>query len=139
MMFFTHKKSKANSTDYKNLLEIFAEMNVQRFDDLSESNKKELLGAWLNDPKHEDDVLNLMVDVSNSEILSELMYGSISNDKAGKLITKLILNGDHIKCINADIDEAFTEYLLTIEEEHEDETHRDKSLVKILRSQVAGM
>lgn len=113
---FGFKYSKKHvSNDYKETLEIYAAMDYTCFEDLPKTDKEELLAAWLADADNEDERLNLFVDFANSPVLSEMMYGSLSEEKVGKLLKDLIMSGDHIKSINADMDEAFGDYLMTLD------------------------
>jgi len=113
MKFFQIKKG--NESDYKNLLSIFAELNVQSFSELSECQQKELLGAWMSEDDNEDEVLNCLLDIKNSGVLAEAMYESIKPRDLGDVIIHKFMSGDVIRSINLDLDEAFGEHLMSLD------------------------
>jgi hypothetical protein len=123
MKFFQIKKG--NESDYKNLLSIFAELNVQSFSELSECQQKELVGAWMSEDDNEDEVLNCLLDIKNSGVLAEAMYESIKPRDLGDVIIQKFMSGDVIRSINLDLDEAFGEHLMSLDKYSSDEdAHR---------------
>lgn len=113
MKFFTMQKNA--HSDYKNLLDIFAEMQFQSFSELSESQKKEIVGAWLEEDENEDEVVNILLDIKKSGVLSELMYGSVSSRGLGDYVSEKLIKGDVAKSISLDMDEAFGDYLMSLD------------------------
>lgn len=113
MKFFTIKKRP--ETDYKNLLEIYAKMGTQSFSGLSNGDKKEIVAAFLEEDDHEDDVINMLIDLKNTGALSEFMYEGIKSKDLGEIISNILMTGDHIKQINSDIDEAFGDYMMSLD------------------------
>lgn len=121
-IFTVHKSAES---DYKNLLDVFAEMEIQSFTELSLCQKKEIIAAWLEEDEHEDDALNLLLDFKRTGSLSELMYDGINAQDAGEILVQMMLDGDHTKSIDIDIDEAFTERLMSLDNyESDDDAHR---------------
>jgi len=119
MKFF---KIQNNSvSDYKNLLSIFAEINVQSFNELSECQKKELVGAWMSEDKNEDEVLNCLLDIKNSGVLAEAMYESVKPRDLGEIIIEKFMSGDVIRSINLDMDEAFGDHIMSLDDYSSDE------------------
>ena len=114
MKFFTMQKNA--HSDYRNLLDIFAEMQFQSFSELSESQKKEIVGAWLEEDENEDEVVNILLDIKKSGVLSELMYESVSSRGLGDYIAEKLVKGDVARSINLDMDEAFGEYLMSLDD-----------------------
>ena len=119
------KQSKSNFSDYKNLLEIYAEQEYQTFADLPTTDQKEIIAAWLVDENHEDESLEIMQYICKQGILSELMYDGITSEEAGEYIKSYLMTCDHIKSINSDMDEAFGDYLMTCDGyESDNDAHR---------------
>lgn len=125
MKFFQIKKG--NESDYKNLLSIFAELNVQSFSELSECQQKELVGAWMSEDDNEDEVLNCLLEIKNSGVLAEAMYESIKPRDLGDVIIQKFMSGDVIRSINLDLDEAFGEHLMSLDNYQSNE----KELIEI--------
>jgi len=128
MNYFQYKNTTCS--DYQNLLEIFAENEIQSFQELNISEQRELVAAWLADDKNSDEAIDFLVDLKKSGIFSELMYESLTPKKFGDSIISKLLSGDVVKSINEDMDEAFGDYLMSLDnyESDDDDLRREDNL-----------
>ncbi len=113
MSFF--KKIKSAESDYKNVLDVFADMEIQSFHQLSEGEKQEIIAAWIACDENEDEVINMLINFKRKKFLEETMYGSLSPKNLGELLMKHMLTDEHINSINIDMDEAFTDYMMSLD------------------------
>lgn len=129
MNYFQYKNTACS--DYQNLLEIFAENEIQSFQELNISEQRELVAAWLADDKNSDEAIDFLVDLKKSGIFSELMYESLTSKKFGDSVISKLLSGDVVKSINQDMDEAFGDYLMSLdnyESDDDDDLRREDNL-----------
>jgi len=125
MRFF--KQNKSSESDYKNLLDVFAEMEINSFDQLSNSEKKEIIASWIACDENEDEVINMLINFKRSKALEEAMYESKTAKTLGESLIHLMLTDEHIKSINIDMDEAFTDYVMSLDGYTSDEDELRKA------------
>lgn len=113
MKFF--KQSKSAESDYKNVLDVFAEMEIQSFHQLSDSEKQEIIAAWIACDDNEDEVINMLINFKRKKFLEESMYGSMSPKKLGESLMHMMMTDEHINSINIDMDEAFSDYVMSLD------------------------
>lgn len=132
MKFF--KNSKSSASDYQTTLAVFAEMEFQTFGELSECAQKELVGAWMADEENQDEVIDMLITFKQFGILEEAMYESINPKQLGEAFINFALTGDHIKSINIDMDEAFGDYLMSLDgyESDEDQLRKEDNLDRMI-------
>jgi len=108
-------------SDYKNLLDVFAGLQIQSFSELQVSDQMELLAAFMSDENHEGEVFDMFLDFLRSGSLSELMYRSKTPTKVGNELNNIIMSGPHIRTINEDMDKAFCDYMMSLDNYKSDE------------------
>jgi hypothetical protein len=127
-MFFKKNQSKINSkefSDYSELLEIFSEEGIDSFYDLKPEDKEEIVAAYIQD-EEACDKSDLLYAIIESDLLSEMLYGSISKEDVGQAFYKFLMNGPHINVINEDMSLAFSEKLIN------DENYKNTDLEELL-------
>jgi hypothetical protein len=81
----------------------------------------------MSEDDNEDEVLNCLLDIKNSGVLAEAMYESIKPRDLGDVIIQKFMSGDVIRSINLDLDEAFGEHLMSLDNYQSNE----KELIEI--------
>lgn len=102
-------KRKTNYSEYKSMLEMFASMEYESVSDLNSAEKDELLAAYIQD----DDACDrsdLFCDLIHGNILTDLMYRTLSSEEAGDKIKDFIRNGKHINNIDNDMLRASNDF-----------------------------
>lgn len=126
MKYFQFKNT--TFSDYKNLLEIFAENEIHSFNQLNVSQQKEIVAAFLVEDEKSDEAIDFLIDLKG--IFSELMYESLSPKQFSDSIVSKLLSGDVVKSINEDMNEVFSHYLMSVDnyESDDDDLRREDNL-----------